>query len=162
MSLSEELTDWVKANCPSSLLGGRHSYGGGSHQPIEDPDFQVWFDACLERGLTAPDWPVELGGGGLTSAETRTFYDVLKSLRAPNPLSGSGKAMLGPLILELGTEDQKKKHNNLILKHLNNKDIFKVFKEFKKTIDIKSSYVAAISGGPDSLALAFLTKVFSK
>ena len=68
------------------------------------------FDACLEHGLTAPDWPVELGGAGLTGSETRVFYDVLKSLRAPNPLSGSGKAMLGPLILELGTEDQKKRH----------------------------------------------------
>ena len=110
MSLSEELTDWVKANCPTNLFGSRYSYGGGSQQPIEDPDFQVWFDACLERGLTAPDWPVELGGAGLTGPETRVFYDVLKSLRAPNPLSGSGKAMLGPLVLELGTEDQKKRH----------------------------------------------------
>ena len=110
MSLSEELTDWVKANCPTNLFGSRYSYGGGSQQLIEDPDFQVWFDACLERGLTAPDWPVELGGAGLTGPETRVFYDVLKSLRAPNPLSGSGKAMLGPLILELGTEDQKKRH----------------------------------------------------
>ena len=109
MSLSEELTDWVKTNCPTSLFGSRYSYGGGSHQPIEDPDFEVWFNACLERGLTAPDWPLELGGAGLTGPETRVFYGVLKSLRAPNPLSGSGKAMLGPLILELGTEDQKKK-----------------------------------------------------
>ena len=57
---------------------------------------------------------------------------------------------------------RKKKHNNLILKHLNNKNIFKVFKEFKKTIDVKSSYAAAISGGPDSLALAFLCKCISK
>ena len=56
---------------------------------------------------------------------------------------------------------KKKKHNNLILKHLNNKDILKVFKEFKKSIDVKSSYVAAISGGPDSLALAFFCKCIS-
>ncbi len=57
---------------------------------------------------------------------------------------------------------KKKKHNNLILKHLNNKNILKVFKEFKKTIDVKSSYAAAISGGPDSLALAFFCKCISK
>ena len=110
MSFTEELTNWVKDNCPRSLLGRRVSFAGGSHQPIEDPGFRVWFDACLERGFTAPDWPKEYGGGGLDKKETLTFYQVLKSLSAPNPLSGSGKAMLGPLILEMGTEDQKKRH----------------------------------------------------
>ena len=52
----------------------------------------------------------------------------------------------------------KKKNHNLILKHLNNKDIFKVFKEFKKTIDVKSKYAVAISGCPDSLSLAYFRK----
>ncbi len=31
-------------------------------------------------------------------------------MSAPNPLSGSGKATIGPLILEMGTEDQKQRH----------------------------------------------------
>ena len=104
------MTRWVQDNCPSDLLGRRYSFAGGSHQPIEDPAFRVWFDACLERGFTAPDWPKEYGGGGLNKEEARVFYQVLKTLSAPNPLSGSGKAMLGPLILEIGTEDQKKRH----------------------------------------------------
>jgi len=56
---------------------------------------------------------------------------------------------------------RKKKHNNLILKHLNNKDILKVFKEFKKIIDVKNKYAVAISGGPDSLALAYFCKCIS-
>ncbi len=110
MTFSEELTDWVKDNCPPSLLGRRYSFGGGTQQPIEVPAFRVWFDACLERGLTVPDWPTKYGGAGFDKKETLTFYPVLKSLSAPNPLSGSGKAMLGPLILEIGTEDQKKRH----------------------------------------------------
>ena len=56
---------------------------------------------------------------------------------------------------------KKKKRNNLILKYLNNKIILKVFNEFKKTIDVNSSYAVAISGGPDSLALAFFCKCIS-
>jgi len=55
----------------------------------------------------------------------------------------------------------KKKNHNLILKHLNDKDILKVFKEFNKTIDIKRKYAVAISGGPDSLALAYFSKCTS-
>ena len=56
---------------------------------------------------------------------------------------------------------RKKNHKNLILKHLDNRDILKVFKEFKKTIDIKSKYAVAVSGGPDSLALAYFCKCIS-
>ena len=55
----------------------------------------------------------------------------------------------------------KKISHNLILKHLKNKDFLKIFKEFKKTIDVKNTYAAAISGGPDSLALAYFCKCFS-
>jgi tRNA(Ile)-lysidine synthase len=56
---------------------------------------------------------------------------------------------------------KKKNHNNLILKYLSNKDILKIFQEFKKTIDVKNKYAAAISGGPDSLALAYFCKCIS-
>ena len=56
----------------------------------------------------------------------------------------------------------KRKNHNLILKHLNDKDILKVFKEFKKTIDIKNKYAVAVSGGPDSLTLAYLSKLYCK
>ena len=56
---------------------------------------------------------------------------------------------------------KKKNHNNLILKYLSNKDISKVFKEFKKVINVKSKYAVAISGGPDSLALAYFCKCIS-
>ncbi len=53
-----------------------------------------------------------------------------------------------------------KKHKS-ILKYLNHKDIQNVFYEFKKSINKKNTYAAAISGGPDSLALAYLTKCIS-
>ena len=55
----------------------------------------------------------------------------------------------------------KKKKHKLILKHLKNKSTFKIFEEFKKSIDLKNTYAAAISGGPDSLALAFFCKCIS-
>ena len=55
----------------------------------------------------------------------------------------------------------KKKNHNLILKHLNDKKILKVFKEFEKSIGVKSKYAAAISGGSDSLALAYFCKCIS-
>ena len=52
----------------------------------------------------------------------------------------------------------KKKIHNSILKHLSNKKILKVFEEFKNSSNINNKFAVAISGGPDSLSLAFLSK----
>ena len=49
---------------------------------------------------------------------------------------------------------------NLVFK-LSNKRIKNLFSIFEKNFKIKESFAVAVSGGPDSLALAFLTKIFS-
>ncbi len=53
-----------------------------------------------------------------------------------------------------------KTHKNLISK-LSNKRIKSLFKKFEENFEIEDSFAVAVSGGPDSLALAFLTKIFS-
>ena len=44
---------------------------------------------------------------------------------------------------------------------LNNKRINLIYKKFEKSLNIKQNFIVAVSGGPDSLALAFLTKVYA-
>jgi len=55
----------------------------------------------------------------------------------------------------------KKKIPKSIIKYLNNKDFLKVFNEFKTILNSKDKYAVGVSGGPDSLALAYLSKCFS-
>ena len=55
----------------------------------------------------------------------------------------------------------KNKIHKKILNHLNKKRILKIFKEFSVSLDTKEKLAVAVSGGPDSLALAFLTKCYS-
>jgi tRNA(Ile)-lysidine synthase len=55
----------------------------------------------------------------------------------------------------------KSKDHQKILSYLNNKKIFKIFKEFSKSLNTKENFAVAVSGGPDSLALAFLAKCYS-
>ena len=55
---------------------------------------------------------------------------------------------------------QNKKHKK-ILSQLNKKKIFKVYNEFLSSLKTKEDLAVAISGGPDSLALAYLTKCYS-
>ena len=44
---------------------------------------------------------------------------------------------------------------------LKNKKINNIYKRFEKSLDINESFAVAVSGGPDSLALAFLAKIYS-
>jgi tRNA(Ile)-lysidine synthase len=55
----------------------------------------------------------------------------------------------------------KKKIHNSILEKLKNKKILKTFNDFKKSLNVNYKLAFAVSGGPDSLALAFLGKCFS-
>ena len=48
-----------------------------------------------------------------------------------------------------------------ILKYLNTKKISKVFKDFSNSLMAKDDLAVAVSGGPDSLALAYLAKCYS-
>ena len=53
------------------------------------------------------------------------------------------------------------KNYKKILIHLNEKKIFKTFKEFSNSLNNKENLAVAVSGGPDSLALAFLARCYS-
>jgi len=55
---------------------------------------------------------------------------------------------------------QNKNHKK-ILSHLNDKKISKIFKEFSNSLNDKENLAIAVSGGPDSLSLAFLAKCHS-
>jgi len=61
-----------------------------------------------ERGWTVPDWPKEYGGGGLSPAEARVLKEEMQRIGARSPLTSFGISMLGPALLQFGTEEQKK------------------------------------------------------
>ena len=49
----------------------------------------------------------------------------------------------------------------LLKDKLNNKKVNQIYKRFERSINLKKNFIVAVSGGPDSLALAFLAKIFS-
>ena len=56
----------------------------------------------------------------------------------------------------------KNKVNNKILSHLKDKELSKIYKNFDKFLKDReiNSFTVSLSGGPDSLALAYLSKCF--
>ena len=55
---------------------------------------------------------------------------------------------------------QNKTHKFLLDK-LKDKETFRIYKKFEKNLKVKKNAIVAVSGGPDSLALSFLTKIYS-
>ena len=54
-----------------------------------------------------------------------------------------------------------KKIPKLLRSKLNNKRINQVYKKFEKSLGLDNDFLVAVSGGPDSLALSFLAKIYS-
>ena len=54
-----------------------------------------------------------------------------------------------------------KKTHKFLLNKLKDKRILQIYKKFESDLVINKNFIVAVSGGPDSLALSFLAKIFS-
>ena len=55
----------------------------------------------------------------------------------------------------------KKEIHKKIFSYLNEKKISKIYKEFENSLNLKNKFAVAVSGGADSLSLAYLAKCFA-
>ncbi len=110
-----EVRAWLEANYPAELRAPDAKtdpeavWGGRAFVGSDDPQ-AVWMRRAAERGLTAPTWPKEVGGGGLTPAQARVVEQELAKGRYRPPLLSFGIWMLGPVLLEYANEAQKAEH----------------------------------------------------
>lgn len=105
--------DWLEDNCPPSMrtpMPESETPWGGRRATYKNPDTRLWLERMGAKGWTAPLWPREYGGGGLTKAENRILQEELRRIRARPALYSFGIWMLGPALLEYGNEEQKKEH----------------------------------------------------
>jgi alkylation response protein AidB-like acyl-CoA dehydrogenase len=109
-----ETRAWLLANCPASLLGRETTpfdgCWGGRKVVWESEDERRWLETMVARRWTAPAWPVEYGGGGLSEDEARIVREEMSRAKIPPPLVGFGLTMIGPALLAFGTEEQKREH----------------------------------------------------
>ena len=54
-----------------------------------------------------------------------------------------------------------KKTHNFLLDKLKDSRTLQIYKKFESNLPVKKNFVVAVSGGPDSLALCFLAKIYS-
>ncbi|SDL91170.1 hypothetical protein SAMN05428957_10156 [Oryzisolibacter propanilivorax] len=109
----QEVRQWLQANCPASMrrpIVTEEMVWGGSALTFQTDDQKVWFERMRERGWFAPSWPTEYGGGGLDAKRTRIVETEMHRLGCRQPQYNLGVWMLGPVLLEVGTHEQKLEH----------------------------------------------------
>ncbi len=105
----KEAAAWLDANFPKSLAGkGQLAM---SERSSQGPDLAQWRKAIGEKGWATPTWPAQYGGGGLSPKQARVLAAEMGKIGAFNPLLfGMGVTMIGPTIMDYGTEAQKAQH----------------------------------------------------
>ena len=108
-----ETRAWLEANCPAECRGPLESdedrVWGGRNAVFKTPAHKVWLDRMAARGWTAPEWPTEYAGGGLSREEAKVLGSEMRRIKAQLPLASFGVWMLGPALLAFGTEEQKQR-----------------------------------------------------
>jgi alkylation response protein AidB-like acyl-CoA dehydrogenase len=106
-----ETRAWLEANCPVECRGPVDSEDdrvwGGRNAVFPTPAHKVWLDRMGAKGWTAPEWPTQYGGGGLSREQAKVLHSEMRRIEAQPPLASFGVWMLGPALLAFGSEAQK-------------------------------------------------------
>ena len=112
-----EARGWLEENFPQGLRGKAGAAMAGIEGGPVEADIQLWRQRIGAKGWGTPTWPTKYGGGGLSQAHARVLQQEMGRIGAFNPLaSGMGITMIGPTIMDYGTEAQKAEHLPRIVK----------------------------------------------
>ena len=112
-TFKQEVAQWLEQNCPASMrrpIVAEEMVWGSSKLQFQNEDQKLWFERMRDRGWFAPGWPREYGGGGLSPKEARVLETEMARLGCRQPQYNLGVWMLGPVLVEVGTHEQKLEH----------------------------------------------------
>ena len=109
LAFREEVRAFIRDGMPKDLAAIAAVDGH-----FEMKDTMRWHRALYEKGWVAPHWPKEVGGTGWDATRRFVFNEEIELSGAPI-LSPFGLAMVGPLIIQFGSDEQKKRYLPRIL-----------------------------------------------
>ena len=100
LAFRDEIRAWLRDHHPGPEPDGTEA--GFEHR-------LAWQRTLHDAGYAGIAWPKEYGGRGATLMEQTIFNEELVRARAPAPANVLGLIMGGPVVITLGTEDQKRR-----------------------------------------------------
>jgi alkylation response protein AidB-like acyl-CoA dehydrogenase len=95
----QQFRDLVEQKCPREFRYMR------KQRPTFD-EVAPWYHALADAGWLTPTWPVKYGGMGLSPAKHMIYVEEWGRLGCPR-IPDHGIGLVGPLLIEHGTEAQK-------------------------------------------------------
>ena len=102
-SFRDEVRAWLQSHLPAGLRDKMSTYARLSKDDLLD-----WHRILAKKGWIAPAWPKEWGGTGWNVVQRYIFEEELGYAGGP-PLIPFGLSMCAPVLLQFGTEAQKKR-----------------------------------------------------
>ena len=103
-SFRTEIRSWLEANLPKGWFDD-----GFKMTDEERAAFNAtWTEKLFEGGWICAGWPKEYGGKGLNLLEQVVLNEEFARAQAPLRADFFGDTLVGPTILQWGTEEQKK------------------------------------------------------
>jgi alkylation response protein AidB-like acyl-CoA dehydrogenase len=99
-----EVRAWLEANLPSGWFEPGFKMSGEERAVW----IQEWTEKLFAGGWICASWPKEYGGKGLTTMEAVVTNEEFAKAGAPMRADFFGDTLVGPTILQWGTEEQKK------------------------------------------------------
>ena len=104
-----EVKAWIAEAMPADLRKK-----AGVDASFDHHEVMRWHKVLAKKGWIAPSWPEEHGGPGLDPTARFILTEELEMAGAPQ-LSPFGLFMVGPLIMQFGSDEQKKRYLPKIL-----------------------------------------------
>ena len=101
---------WLRANLPASFRSDSAAFA-----PPNLQQSVAWEAAMYGAGLTGITWPQVYGGHGRSLREHLIANQEIGALAMPESVNSIGKELAGPIILAVGTEEQKRRFLPAIL-----------------------------------------------
>src|SRR5215468_9097159 len=103
---------WIKVNLPAREKDGSGvEYG----DPKRVRKLQGWQRKLYDAGYVAMGWPKEYGGQAADVVHQTIVNEELLLARAPGLIGMMGIQMVGPTLIQFGTEEQKRRYLPRIL-----------------------------------------------
>jgi alkylation response protein AidB-like acyl-CoA dehydrogenase len=112
-----EIRAWLVEHLPDGWFGPDGEVDENFEQtPEERRKFhEEWTQKLFEGGWICASWPVEYGGKGLSIIENVVLNEEFARAHAPMRADFFGDTLVGPTILQWGTEEQKQEYLPKIL-----------------------------------------------
>ncbi|GIW39957.1 MAG: acyl-CoA dehydrogenase [Candidatus Binatia bacterium] len=105
-ALRKKVRAWLRRNVPRELRDGPGAEYG---DPARIEAAKRWQRKLYEAGYVAMGWPREYGGQGADLRTQTIVNEELVRARAPSLIGMMGIQMVGPTLIQWGTEEQKRR-----------------------------------------------------